>query len=513
MQHRKVYLRGSTVRGTSGSFDSLRAKTLTVGSSLERVGAQTATINLLDVKEVSVGDSKANGTMQIRSGEDSGGRLVLLPRWTPKAGVITGDLLPSITSQPNAPEGAYTNLATTTSGKGTGAVLDVVVAVVGDPSTTPVVTAVTVQNAGDQYKVGDTLTVAASSLGGAPANLVFTLTDANVNNGGEIQVTFFNKPVLVNGAENTDRYKTDIQNSLLLQGNLYVGSGGSYNNYKTVVCKQITFRNILSELKTAANVLLNPNPFVANDTGSAISTPPTNTVARGVAYQNLNTTVSNGGTPPTLNITITDVNGVNTITGITVVSPGLGLFPGHVLTVTAGQLGVGSSEMKFTLRDCDFKNVEGNIALHSNGVLQVGNAPLTSDDRLKHNEVGISRAVSTLAKLEPMVYDKTETFLPADYKGPLDAEVTPYRKESGFIAQDVQKIPELKHLVTPGSSNVPYSLNYHGLLAFIVQASQENSSTISAQAKALSSLTKKQASMASEIRALKAQVQELKSSA
>lgn len=512
MQHRNVYLRGSTVRGTSGSFDSLRAKTLTVGSSLERVGAQTATINLLDVKEVSVGDSKANGTMKINSGEDSGGRLVLLPRWTPKAGVITGDLLPSITSQPNAPAATYTNLATTTSGKGTGAVLDVVVAVVGDPSTTPVVTAVTIQNAGDQYKVGDTLTVAGSSLGNAPANLVFTLTDANINNGGEIQVTFFNKPVLVNGAENTDRYKTDIQNSLLLQGNLYVGSGGSYNNYKTVHCKQIKFRTILSELKTAANVLLNPNPFVANDTGSAISTPPTNIDVG--SYTNLSTTVSNKeSTPPTLDITITDVNGVNTITGITVVSPGSGLSPGKVLTVAAGQLGVGSSEMKFTLRDCDFKSVEDNIALQPNGVLQVGTAPLTSDDRLKHNEVGISRAVSTLAKLEPMVYDKTETFLPADYKGPLDPEVTPYRKESGFIAQDVQKIPELKHLVTPGSSNVPYSLNYHGLLAFIVQASQENSSTISAQAKALSSLTKKQASMASEIRALKAQVQELKSSA
>ena len=101
-----------------------------------------------------------------------------------------------------------------------------------------------------------------------------------------------------------------------------------------------------------------------------------------------------------------------------------------------------------------------------------------SDDRLKHNETDIKNATETLKKLKPYVYDMTETFLPADYKGPLDQKTTPYHKESGFIAQDVEKIPELAHLVTPGDEKTPYLLKYNGFMAFIVQACQEMSTEL-----------------------------------
>lgn len=101
-----------------------------------------------------------------------------------------------------------------------------------------------------------------------------------------------------------------------------------------------------------------------------------------------------------------------------------------------------------------------------------------SDDRLKHNETDIKNATETLKKIKPYVYDMTETFLPADYKGDLDEKLTPYHKESGFIAQDVEKIPELAHLVTPGDEKTPYRLKYNGFMAFIVQACQEMSTEL-----------------------------------
>ena len=107
-----------------------------------------------------------------------------------------------------------------------------------------------------------------------------------------------------------------------------------------------------------------------------------------------------------------------------------------------------------------------------------GNLSAPSDDRLKHNETDIKNATETLKKIKPYVYDMTETFLPADYKGPLDQKTTPYHKESGFIAQDVEKIPELAHLVTPGDEKTPYKLKYDGFMAFIVQACQEMSTEL-----------------------------------
>ena len=102
----------------------------------------------------------------------------------------------------------------------------------------------------------------------------------------------------------------------------------------------------------------------------------------------------------------------------------------------------------------------------------------SSDDRLKHNEVEIKNARDTLDKLKALMYDKTYNFLPADFKGPLDPVKTPYVREAGFIAQDVEKIPELKHIVTKGSETVPYYLKYTGIVPFLVRASQEMSAEL-----------------------------------
>lgn len=381
MQPRTVSVRGQAIRGKTGSFESLRAQTLTLGKALKRVVAEK-----VNVSDLTIGSSAANGLMNIISKGDNQGEIVMLPKWS---------------------------------------------APVGGP---------------------------------AP------------------QLTFYNADQKSHGTLDPDSsYKVDLSQNLQVQGNVYVGDGGNnYNGYKTLFCKAVAFRSGIGSLKTAADALL--GSITTNTT--AIS----NGTQAGLA-----TTTSGSGSGAVLTIVAT---GTTAVTGVTVTTQGTGYKAGDTLTVAAANIQGSATDLVITLtsNDLDSSIVDTRLS-HQNGVLSISgdgsnNGTLTSDDRLKHNETDIKNAVATLAKLQPVVYDKTETFLPADFKGPLDAKATPYRKESGFIAQDVQKIPELQHLVTAGSSSIAYTLDYHGLLAYMVKASQE---------------------MASEIKSLKAQVQELKS--
>lgn len=88
---------------------------------------------------------------------------------------------------------------------------------------------------------------------------------------------------------------------------------------------------------------------------------------------------------------------------------------------------------------------------------------LSSDDRLKHNEEPITNALDIIDKLEPKIYQKTKTFLPANYRGKLTQE---YIVEAGLIAQQVQDIEQLKYSVIEGNSITPYSLNYNNIFVY-----------------------------------------------
>ena len=97
-----------------------------------------------------------------------------------ETGVLTtGSFLSSITTNVSASAGTYNNVATTTSGTGVGATFNVVVA---NPSGS-VVSSIVVSGSGTGYNIGDTLTIASSSLGASTSlgtNLVITLTAANI---------------------------------------------------------------------------------------------------------------------------------------------------------------------------------------------------------------------------------------------------------------------------------------------------------------------------------------------
>lgn len=88
---------------------------------------------------------------------------------------------------------------------------------------------------------------------------------------------------------------------------------------------------------------------------------------------------------------------------------------------------------------------------------------VSSDDRLKHNEEPINNALDIIDKLQPKIYQKTKTFLPANYRGKLTQE---YIVEAGLIAQQVQDIEELKYSVIEGNSIRPYSLNYNNIFVY-----------------------------------------------
>ena len=87
------------------------------------------------------------------------------------------------------------------------------------------------------------------------------------------------------------------------------------------------------------------------------------------------------------------------------------------------------------------------------GVYLAGSTAVTSDDRLKHNEQNIDNALNIINQLKPQKYFKSQKAYDEDYHYQLDASGNPitedeYIIETGFIAQDVEKIPILNYLVT-----------------------------------------------------------------
>ena len=120
----------------------------------------------------------------------------------------------------------------------------------------------------------------------------------------------------------------------------------------------------------------------------------------------------------------------------------------------------------------------------------------TSDDRLKENEELIENVCETSSKLRPQLYNKKPDI---DNDDP-----TTWYKESGLIAQEIyHHAPELRHLVYRGSPETdedgniisspsiptsidpksdpdyspwgkdPVSVNYIGLIAYLVKANNE----------------------------------------
>ena len=119
-------------------------------------------------------------------------------------------------------------------------------------------------------------------------------------------------------------------------------------------------------------------------------------------------------------------------------------------------------------------SINGNLIVDGSLNIRSGNTfytvTSTSDDRLKHNEEVIANALLTIRQLSPQIYQKTATFRDPHYRGPLNE---PYIIEAGLIAQEVEKINELKFCVVRGNEQIPYSLNYNNIFVYCLAALKE----------------------------------------
>ena len=87
---------------------------------------------------------------------------------------------------------------------------------------------------------------------------------------------------------------------------------------------------------------------------------------------------------------------------------------------------------------------------------------VNSDRRIKKNIVDIQddKALNMLRNIPVRYYN---------YKDPKK----PPEKVLGFIAQEVDKIPELKHLVQYNKTNDLYAMSYEGIIPYLVQSVKE----------------------------------------
>ena len=135
-------------------------------------------------------------------------------------------------------------------------------------------------------------------------------------------------------------------------------------------------------------------------------------------------------------------------------SPEVGIFVGrgwngYLLTSSLK----GRPPTSYNLFDSSFNNIDENgkwnfLNIAISGTMTAGSTNVTSDDRLKHNEVGITNGLTIIDQLNPKFYQKTQTMLDASYNGDLSGYAWTY--EAGLIAQEVLQVPDLSFVVSGG---------------------------------------------------------------
>lgn len=169
------------------------------------------------------------------------------------------------------------------------------------------------------------------------------------------------------------------------------------------------------------------------------------------------------------------------------------------------EIGSGGDNKTVFTSDGEQSTIGGNLHVFGN-ISATGTVTpsVSSDDRLKFNEIVIDGATDVLMKLRPQIYDKILSI-----GGSIDDSYV----ESGLIAQEIwYDCPELRHLVTvgrkPGESkedaegNVeayidipedpqddpdytswgpePATVNYNGFIAYLIRGFQEQQQEIQA---------------------------------
>ena len=123
---------------------------------------------------------------------------------------------------------------------------------------------------------------------------------------------------------------------------------------------------------------------------------------------------------------------------------------------------------------CSNLDLSGDLVIDGSARILVGTESqvfnLTSDDRLKHNEVVIDNGLSVVNKLVPQLYQKTRNFKVHDFSGIVNE---PYIMEAGLIAQELELLNDISFCVNVGSTVKPYSVNYNNIFVYGLAAIKE----------------------------------------
>ena len=132
----------------------------------------------------------------------------------------------------------------------------------------------------------------------------------------------------------------------------------------------------------------------------------------------------------------------------------------------------------------------------NNGTATASTWSSTSDERMKFDVNDLSGCLSTIQQLEP------KTYLKGDKPNEDRTKQNYLNQESGFLAQDIQKIDTLKHLVSSGSPEIEgvetemLYLDYGSFIPYLVGAMKEQQIVID-------SLTAKNDALQNELTSLK----------
>ena len=143
-------------------------------------------------------------------------------------------------------------------------------------------------------------------------------------------------------------------------------------------------------------------------------------------------------------------------------SPELGIYvaiaPGPLTGYSGGISKIITSSLKgrpptsYNLFDSSFNRIDENGKWDFSNInvryLTAGGSSVTSDDRLKHNEVNINNGLDVIDKLSPKFYQKTQVLLDASYNGDLSGYA--WTLEAGLIAQELLQISDLSFTVGGG---------------------------------------------------------------
>ena len=126
-------------------------------------------------------------------------------------------------------------------------------------------------------------------------------------------------------------------------------------------------------------------------------------------------------------------------------------------------------------------NMYGNYtSLAVGNFYAAGAFRFSSDDRVKHFEEEIPNALELIQQLRPYKYKKTSKIYDEDYTGDIGED---WEWEIGLIAQDVEKIPYLEHIVSKPENNAEgkYGLNYTQFIGVCIQGIKDMDKELQAE--------------------------------